>query len=252
MKISFVIPVYNDWKSLEKLIHEIKLNLDSDKWTDITLIIVNDGSNNKFEKLINNSFNFEIKIINLISNQGSQKSIYVGLSYLNTLNNIYDYAIVMDSDGEDKPEDIEKVIDKAIQENKEKIIFASRFKRTESFTFIFLYNLYKVIFKILTGKTFNFGNFSCIPKSLIKSVIDLPFLFSHYAASILSSKIPHETIPCQRGKRYAGISKMKIHNLVLHGIKSLLVYYKIIPKKFRVSSYKKLVREVDEVKKIKI
>ena len=50
MKISFVIPVYNDWKSLEKLIHEIKLNLDSDKWTDITLIIVNDGSNNKFEK----------------------------------------------------------------------------------------------------------------------------------------------------------------------------------------------------------
>ena len=61
MKISFVIPVYNDWKSLEKLIHEIKSNLDSDKWTDITLIIVNDGSNNKFEKLINNSFNFEIK-----------------------------------------------------------------------------------------------------------------------------------------------------------------------------------------------
>ena len=45
---------------------------------------------------------------------------------------------------------------------------------------------------------------------------------------------------------------MKIHSLVLHGIKSLLVYYKIIPKKFRIFSYKKLVREVDEVKKIKI
>ena len=249
MKISFVIPVYNDWKSLEKLIHEIKSNLDSDKWTDITLIIVNDGSNNKFEKLINNSFNFEIKIINLIFNQGSQKAIYVGLSYLNTLNNIYDYVIVMDSDGEDKPEDIGKLIDKTIQENKEKIIFASRFKRTESFTFIFLYNIYKIIFKILTRKKFNFGNFSCIPKSLIKNVIDLPFLSSHYAASILGSKIPHDTIPCQRGKRYAGISKMKIHNLVLHGIKSLLVYYKIIPKKFGNPSYKKLVREVDEVKK---
>ena len=92
-------------------------------------------------------------------------------------------------------------------------------------TFLFLYNLYKVIFKILTGKTFNFGNFSCIPKPLIKNVIDLPFLSSHYAASILSSKIPHDTIPCQKGIRYAGISKMKIHSLVLHGIKSLLVYY---------------------------
>ena len=44
MKIKILIPVYNDWQSISKVIDEIN-NLSIDQEFQISIIVVNDASN---------------------------------------------------------------------------------------------------------------------------------------------------------------------------------------------------------------
>ena len=75
----------------------------------------------------------------------------------------FDYCIVMDSDGEDKAEDILTLLDE-VKENNKNIIFASRGKRQDSLIFYCFYKIYLFFFFIFTGVNINCGNFSCILK----------------------------------------------------------------------------------------
>ena len=149
----------------------------------------------------------------------------MGLQYINDNKNDFDYVIVLDSDGEDRPEDILKLIKKCETVNNNKIIFAQRNKRQESLTFRIGYYFYKIIFNWLTGQTINFGNFSCIPHKLVKRVAIQDNLWNHYSGSIIQSKTPFDKVLLDRGKRYAGTSKMNFTNLVLHGLSSISVYF---------------------------
>ena len=232
MKFFFIIPVFNDEKSLVELIQEIK-NIPNKDSNELNFIIVNDASTEELNSLPNFS---NTHLINLKSNQGNQKSIYVGLNYLNELEVKYDYVIVMDSDGEDNPKNIYKLIDKCKEYNDQKIIFASRLRRNEGLFYKFFYFWYKLIFKFLTGEKFNFGNFSCIPKQYIKNIINLSTLSFHYSASILKSKIPYLTVPCDKGKRYNSESQMKVSSILLHALKSLSIYYEEILIRFLILS----------------
>ena len=136
MKIFILLPVYNDTKSLIKLIKNINSLYGEKKNIELNYFIINDGSNSSINELFQNESN--ITIINLKSNQGNQKAIYVGLSYLNDKNYEFDFLIIMDSDGEDNPKYIINLLNKA-KENKEKIIFASRSERNEGALFKIFY-----------------------------------------------------------------------------------------------------------------
>ena len=119
MKIVFVIPSYNDWDSLRTLSKQIKEVSQKEKWSKVELVIVNDAST---EELGNSPKPFELQstIINLISNQGNQKAIVIGLSYINEQIADYDYIVVMDADGEDKPSDAANLISQAKKMNQKK------------------------------------------------------------------------------------------------------------------------------------
>ena len=200
MKLFFVLPVFNDQISLSKLINDVRKILDKND-NKIQFIVVDDASTKKLNDFANMQGTHYIK---LKTNQGNQKAIYVGMNYLNDLNIDYDYLIVMDSDGEDNPQDVPKMIEQCKRLNNEKIIFASRLKRNEGIIYKFFYFFYKLIFKLLTGQKFNFGNFSCIPKKFVKNILALKTISFHYSASILKSNIQHSTISFDKGKRYDG------------------------------------------------
>ena len=55
MKNIILIPVYNDWKSLNKLLVQINNSLSEDSTLSVEIIIVNDFSNVE-TKVINNNF----------------------------------------------------------------------------------------------------------------------------------------------------------------------------------------------------
>ena len=224
MKIIFVIPAFNDWESLKVLSDQIKEVSIREKWTNIELVIVNDGSTQELNPTTNNPFSLKSTILNLIVNQGNQIAITVGLSYIADNNIDYDYIIIMDADGEDKPDDAARLIKASKKKEIKEIVFASRAKRNEGFIYIFFYKVYKNLFRLLTGQKINLGHFSCIPKNSLKKVLSLPEIWTHFVAAIIKSKLPFTTIKCDKGKRIKGETNQNINMLVFHGLASMSVY----------------------------
>ena len=140
MKHFLLIPVFNDWKSLNKLIIKLNTTLKIDKKIKNEILIINDNSSEKInlnlKKLRSIS---KIKIISLKKNFGSQKAIAIGLSYLKSIKDDF-YITVMDGDGEDGPTRVKTMLDVAIK-NPNHIVASNRKKREEAFQIIFLYKL---------------------------------------------------------------------------------------------------------------
>jgi glycosyltransferase involved in cell wall biosynthesis len=219
MKIKIILPVYNDWEALNLLIDKI-LRLYKNEPYDFSFIAVDDCSSLPFDAT--NFSGIDINVIHLNSNQGHQRAIAIGLSYLADQTG-YELAIVMDSDGEDQPEHIEELIQKW-KISSESIVFAQRKKRTESFLFKLFYVFYKFIFKILTGKIITFGNFSLIPASKVKKLAHVSEIWNNFPGGVIRSKLPFDAVPLDRGKRLAGESKMNFSSLILHGMSAISVF----------------------------
>jgi len=218
--LTIIIPVFNDWESFILLLQRIDAVM-ANKNLQVQILAVNDGSFTDFNADEDLRHISRIQKINLIRNIGHQRAIAVGLSYC-WKEGISDYVIVMDADGEDKPEDIALLIDSSIK-NPNHIIFAQRVKRSENFLFKLGYNVYKTVYRILTGVSISFGNFCLIPKKLLESVVHHSEIWNHFSAGINRSMIPFSIVPTQRGNRYAGDSKMNLASLILHGLSAISV-----------------------------
>jgi hypothetical protein len=166
---------------------------------------------------------------------GHQRAIATGLCYCHDFLHESDGFIVMDGDGEDDPNYIPKLIDKLNNPNP-KICFAKRTQRSEGLSFRFFYQLYKITFKTLTGKTINFGNYSIIPTTYLKSIVNLPEIWNHYSAAIIKSNLYYSKINTKRGRRYCGKSQMNLPSLIIHGFSSFSVYSELILTRFCIFS----------------
>ncbi len=224
-KVYCLTPVYNDWESLKIVLNHIEMIQDKlSKDITLSLVAVNDGSTDELNFEIS-AFKIPIEIVNLKVNIGHQRAIAVGLQYINKEINDCDYILVLDGDGEDKPEDIPLLIEKCLAEQSAKIIFAQRKKRQESLLFKTGYFFYRYLFYFLTGQKISFGNFSIIPKKLLVKVVHQNNIWNHYSGGIIQSKIPFDKVLLDRGKRYKGTSKMNFNNLIIHGLSSIAVYF---------------------------
>jgi glycosyltransferase involved in cell wall biosynthesis len=228
-KVLIAIPVFNDWESLERLIQNIDSVPNIDR-AELSILVVNDGSSfsmafkkEQFDRLkfINN-----IDVLELTKNVGHQRAITLALPFIKH-NYTCDAVVVMDSDGEDKPEDIFKLID-ASNNSPGQIIFASRTQRSEGLGFKFFYQIYKWLFRLLTGSKISFGNFCLIPSAQLQRLIFVSELWNHFAAGVLFSKIPIKSISSVRGVRLLGQSKMTLASLFIHGLSAISVYIETV------------------------
>ncbi len=224
MKKNFqiILPVFNEYELIEtflKLVEKVLSTLD----VDFKLIIVDDGSIDSTVEIIKNfefiAANISLELLQLSSNQGHQNAIREGIIHVskktdNTLSGI----IIMDADGEDDPEAIKELI--SIQEFD--IVFVSRGKRKESTKFKIGYFIYKILFRLITGKTINFGNYSLLSPRVIRSISKKHFF--HYSAFLSKQKFDIKKINYNRQKRIDGSSKMAFKNLLFHALKSFIEY----------------------------
>ena len=227
MKLKILIAVYNDWSSLDVLLGEIYKKLNQTVWKNYEVYIVNDASTIEIPEKNKK----KIKIINLFNNIGSQGAISIGVKYIQKNIDDITHLLIMDSDGEDKPEDIVRLLDEC-KNNENKIVFARRKKRRESVLFRVLHFTYKKIFKMLIGKDLDFGNFSCTTKANLNKIVNINNLQTHYSASILRSKIPFSKIDCEKGFRIEGSSKLDFWKHFAHALMSLSVFVDLIAIKF--------------------
>lgn len=214
-----VSPCYNEENVISIFLSELETIFSKTNYSFL-VIMVNDCSLDSTINILNNfrfkSNNYELKVLDLKYNIGHQGAIKQGLIYASKFNALG--YIVMDSDGEDNPEAIIKMIEMKSFE----IIFVSRGKRKESFSFKVGYFLYKILFKIISGNSINFGNYSIINKTVLNAIIRQDF--DHYSAFLSKLKFNKLFIKSDRRKRIDGKSKMKLSNLVFHGLNSLIEY----------------------------
>ena len=221
-KIIFLMPVYNDWKSLKKLLLEINSEVQNIKNYKFDCIIINDSSSEKKSE-IKKPINFEsIKIINMKENRGHARCNAFGIRYINS-KEVFDYAILMDSDGEDRPVEIKSLIGK-ISEKQDTSVVAKRVKRSEGLIFQTMYQIHKLITLIFTGKKINFGNYTCLTKQDINILSTKASLWSSFSGSVKKNLLNLNEVDSIRGLRYFGPSKMSLFNLATHSLSIIAVF----------------------------
>jgi hypothetical protein len=225
-KFIILIPLFNDWKSVSRLLK--KIDLEVSKWeVEVSVFIVNDASTEKRSEL---EFIFKkiksVKILNMKKNTMHQRCIAAGLKYIYK-NEDFDRVIIMDADGEDRPEELNDFFKKA-EENSNMTITGNRFKRSESIIFKALYEIHKLLTFIFTGKLIKFGNFSCLPKTHVEQLIQKPYLWNSYSSSVVKTINDRTFIPSIRGSRYVLPSKMNFSALIFHSLSIISVFRNLV------------------------
>ena len=196
-----------------------------DKNFEISIIVVNDASNHDRP---NEEINFDniqsIKILNMKKNQGHARCIATGLKYILDKEE-FDYAIPMDGDGEDRPEEIKNFLDQ-IKNTDGTTVIGERIKRSESLLFKFCYQLHKLVTLTFTGKSIKFGNFTCLPKKIVENMINEKATWNSFSGSLSKIEKNFIKVPSIRGTRYFGPSKMSFLNLIKHSLSIISVFKK--------------------------
>ena len=221
-KIKILIPVYNDWESVFKLLENI--NLEASKIDiNFSVIIVNDASTDSIPKLSTSLDNLKsIQIIHMKENKGHARCNAAGLKYIYEKED-FDYVIPMDADGEDRPEELSLLIEK-IKEYPDTAVTANRIKRSEGLMFKFCYLAHKYLTFVFTGQTIKYGNYTCLPKSIVNRMVNEPATWSSFSGSLAKIAKEKNYIPSERGTRYFGPSKMSFMNLLKHSLSIIAVF----------------------------
>jgi polyisoprenyl-phosphate glycosyltransferase len=223
-KIVSVSPVFNDWDAFGKLIEQLGL-LDETGIHEVHVIAIDDCSSESADVASLNARRghlADVRVVKLACNLGPMRAIAAGLVVASKVHDL-DAAIVMDADGEDRPDDIGKLI-AAWDKQPTRIVVAKRRKRSEGRIFRSCYAAYKLIFKLLTGQAITFGSFSLIPRPALQSLIRNPAIWNNLPAAIVRSRIPYTELETKRGTRFSGQSRMNFVTLAVHGVSAISVY----------------------------
>ena len=222
MKIKILIPIYNDWQSVFKLLENIDSEIES-LAAEVSVLIVNDASTEQRPKINLNLNNLKsIQVINMKENRGHARCNAAGLKYINEKED-FDYVIPMDGDGEDRPEELLSLIEKA-KEYSNTVITADRVKRSEGVFFKFCYLVHKYLTFIFTGQSIKFGNYTCLPKSAVDRMVEEAATWSSFSGSLSKIAKERKSVPSTRGSRYFGPSKMSFVNLLKHSLSIIAVF----------------------------
>ena len=221
-KIVILIPVFNDWESFKKLIVEINANISNFKGTHFECLVVNDASTIDQPQLTRPSNIKSLEILNMKENRGHARCNAFGIRHVLQKKD-FDYLILMDGDGEDRPIEIKSLIE--VINNKPTVsVVAKRVKRSEGLFFQFMYQVHKLITLIFTGQNINFGNYSILTKEDVEKLHSKASLWSSFSGTVKKNLKSFNEIKSVRGLRYFGPSQMSLFKLLIHSFSIIAVF----------------------------
>jgi len=229
LQVSIVMPCFNDFISAKQLIYEI-CDYCSCSNRKAAFYLVNDNpfcpvpkEFELLENLVDSDTSVNITVINLRCNVGQQAAIAIGACYaIDQDADSSQCLVVMDADGEDKASSIPSLLNNY---NPKYVTVAKRGERQVGRKFRIGYKMYQFIFRLLTGKRIDFGNFMLIPMGIARHVFSHDASFVHLAASLIRHRVPYKGVQLSRGKRIDGQSRMGFAKLISHGITATTLFY---------------------------
>lgn len=225
--IAVVVPVLNDWDQASRLIRDLDA-LPALAGRRLRMMLVDDGSfppppTETLARAPSGSGAVRgLTLIRLACNLGHQRAIAAGLVEASR-NADLGQVVVMDADGEDRPEDVAALV-AAGGDRGQAIVLALRSRRSEGLGFRVGYAVYRLLFRVLTGHGIRIGNFCLIPHGFLNSLTHNPATWNNLAAAIMRSRLPTVSVPTIRGERYGGRSQMNFLALAVHGLSAISVY----------------------------
>jgi len=186
LKLTILIPVYDDWPSLERLLDDVHAKMEEAGWSYQVLVVDDASPTEKTptpEGERGSNDRLRGTILRLRMNLGHQRAIAVGLVALH-LECDSDLVIIMDGDGEDSPRDIVRLVDACRATELSEVVFARRTRRLESLTFRVGYELYCLLHRVAVGEAPRVGNFSAVPRRFLAALAIDPNLWNHFAATV--------------------------------------------------------------------
>jgi hypothetical protein len=225
LPLTILVPVFNDWEAARLLVEELDSVFGNHELT-AQIVFIDDGSQDAVPEqfIATPPKNIQrIQSVELRTNLGHQRALCVGLVHLRQ-SDAATPVVIMDSDGEDAPSDIPRLLEKFVREGKREVIFAARRLRVEGRLFRFFYKVYRTVHRLVVGFDPRFGNFSVLPAAILERLVVTSDLWNHYAAAVVKLKLPYATVPIDRSKRFVGESKMGFVGLVIHGLSAMSVF----------------------------
>jgi hypothetical protein len=189
---------------------------------DLRFVVVDDSAGTDHE-VAQLSAHRDVTVLTPPFGLGHQRAIVFGLRYIAPDVGADDVVVTMDSDGEDQPADLPRLVD-ALSTSSAALVLAQRTKRSEPLGFRAMYVCFRLVFRVLTGRTIRSGNFAAQRGNSLVTTIDHPSFDLCYSATLLALRRSTVTVPCARGHRFAGTSRMNRYALVAHGMRMLLPF----------------------------
>lgn len=128
-QVSIIIPVYNEEKTLGKVLNSI-LDLSLDK----QVIVVDDASDDRSYEIATSFKNDQLQVIQKESNEGKTAAIKTALPHVTG-----DIVVIQDADMEYNPEEIMHLC-KPIFEQKADVVYGSRFRIRQESRVLYFYH----------------------------------------------------------------------------------------------------------------
>jgi hypothetical protein len=223
----FVLPLYRDVDSFVRLRVAVLSELPHSamSFDTVRFVVVDDSAGVDPEVARLAEFS-DVTVLTPPFNLGHQRAIVFGLRSIRAQLDPLDCVVTMDADGEDRPEDVPRLLDRLCDDGNriETVVVARRTKRSEPLTFRVLYAAFLVLFRVLTGTTIRSGNFAVQRGGFVRNAIGHPSFDLCYSSSLIKLKREVIYVPCSRGKRLAGESRMGLQNLLIHGVRMMLPF----------------------------
>lgn len=224
MKLSLVVPCYNEEENVELFYEEVKRCFQG-KIESYEFIFVNDGSKDKtmkkLKEIYQNRAGEKIKIIGFSRNFGKEAAIYAGM-----LQAEGEYTTVIDADLQQRPEVVLQMV-QILEENEEyDCVAAFQEKRNEGRVLTFFKNVFYKIINQLADTEFISGasDFRTFRSNMRTAILSMSEY--HRFSKGIFSWVGFETkfIPYVAEKRNAGTSKWSFKKLFKYGLDGIISF----------------------------
>ena len=210
--LSVVVPIYNDEEVIAELMRRLTAVVEA-MVKDYEIILVDDGSRDRSWLVMNEEKKQypRLRIARLSRNFGQQNAIAAGLSLTTK-----ELIVLMDSDLQDRPEDIPTLIDALLSEKEATMAIAQWEKRKDSRLKIAVSRLFQHVSNRITDihTMPRLGIFRVMKKSVVDELRNFPERTATAVSLLYYIGNRYVAVPLKRDARFAGKSGYNLRKML--------------------------------------